>query len=90
MTPVPKMDAPPFYMMKCLIALTSCKGGVKVNPRAQVLDLYDDPIPGLYVAGEVTGGLFGEPEAYYAGIMTLVGFVYGRVAGEIVSAESGV
>lgn len=90
MAQVPKVDTAPFYMMKCLISLTSCKGGVKINPDAQVLDLYDAPIPGLYAAGEITGGYFGEPEAYYAGILTCIGLVYGRIAGEKASAEAGV
>lgn len=84
---VPKVDTPPFYMLKCKIAATSCKGGLKINTDAQVLDLYGNVIPGLYAAGEVTGGLFGEPEAYYPGILTCVGFTYGRIAGENASAE---
>lgn len=90
MAQAPKIDTPPYYIMKCVISLTSCKGGVKINPNAQVIDLYGDPIPGLYAGGEVAGGLFGEPEAYYAGIMTLFGFVYGRIAAESVAAEAGV
>lgn len=87
MEPVPKIDTPPFYAVICKVALSSCKGGVKINPKAQVVDQFGDVIPGLYAAGEVTGGLFGKPEAYYAGTMTLMGFVFGRVAGENAAAE---
>ena len=86
---VPKIDTPPYWGVKCLVALTSCKGGVTINGKAQVLDLYGGVIPGLYAVGEVTGGLFSRPEAYYAGTMTLVGFVFGIVAGENAVAEVG-
>ena len=30
-------------------------GGLKINPKAEVLDANDKPIPGLWAAGEVTG-----------------------------------
>lgn len=85
--PVPKIDTPPYYAVKCKVALTSCKGGVKINTKAQVIDMYGDVIPGLYAAGEVTGGLFSKPEAYYAGTMTTMAFVFGRIAGENATAE---
>ena len=88
MEPVPKIDTPPFYAVICKVALSSCKGGVKINPKAQVIDQFGDVILGLYTAGEVTGGLFSKPEAYYAGTMTLMAFVFGRVAGENAAAES--
>lgn len=87
--PVPKIDTPPYWGVKCLVALTSCKGGVTINGKAQVLDHYGGIIPGLYAIGEVTGGLFHKPETYYAGTMTLVGFVYGIVAAENAVAETG-
>ena len=85
--PPPKIDTPPFYAMKCKVSLSSLKGGVKINPKAQVVDHFGDAIPGLYAAGEVTGGFFAKPDAYYAGIMSLQGFVFGRVAGENAAVE---
>lgn len=85
---VPKIDTPPFWAIKCKISLTSCKGGLKINSRAQVIDQMGDVIPGLYAAGEVTGGFYGKPDAYYPGGMTAMSFVFGRVAGENAAAES--
>ena len=34
-------------------------GGVKINTDAHVIGTSGDPIPGLYAAGEVTGGFHG-------------------------------
>ena len=34
-------------------------GGVKINTNAEVLTAEDQVIPGLYAAGEVTGGVHG-------------------------------
>ena len=85
--PPPKIDTPPFYAIKCKVSLSSLKGGLKINSKAQVVDQFGDAIPGLYAAGEVSGGLMGKPEFYYTGAMTLGAFVFGRVAGENVAAE---
>ena len=87
---VPKVNTPPYYAVKCKVALTSCKGGVKINPKAQVVDQFGNVIPGLYAAGEVSGGLFGKPEAYYAGTMTTMAFVFGIIAGENAAAERNI
>ncbi len=35
-------------------------GGIKINEFAQVLDTHNQVIPGLFAAGEVTGGIFFE------------------------------
>ncbi len=84
--PPPKIDTPPFYAVKCKVSLSSLKGGIRINTRAQVMNQYGDVIPGLYAAGEITGGLTGKPEAYYTGSMTLGAFVFGRLAGENATA----
>ena len=87
--PLQKIDTPPFYAIRCKVSLSSLKGGLKINTKAQVINQFGDVIPGLYAAGEVTGGLVGRPEAYYTGAMTLMGFVFGRVAGENAAAGGG-
>ena len=35
-------------------------GGLEINTKAQVVDVLGNPIPGLYAAGEVTGGIHGS------------------------------
>ena len=44
-----------------------------------MLDLTDRPIPGLYAAGELVGGIFYENYLGGAGLMS--GAVFGRLAG---------
>jgi fumarate reductase flavoprotein subunit len=71
--------APPFYGYPCRAGLTTTYCGVRVNRRLQVLNVFDEPIGGLFAAGEVVGGLHG------AGYLTGTGLgkaaVFGRVAG---------
>ena len=54
-------------------------GGLKINPKAKVLDANDKPIPGLWAAGEVTGGVLGARSLEGAGLTAAI--VYGRIAG---------
>lgn len=54
-------------------------GGVRINPRAQVIDLQGAPIPRLYAAGEVTGGIHGMGRV--GGNSTTAPVVFGRIAG---------
>jgi len=74
-----QLGPPPFYAYPCRAGLTTTYCGVRVNHRLQVVNVFDEPIPGLYAAGEVTGGFHG------AGYLTGTGLgkaaVFGRVAG---------
>jgi len=55
-------------------------GGLSINGRAQVLDREGNPIPGLYAAGEVTGGVHGKNRLGGSALLECV--VYGREAGK--------
>lgn len=66
------------YVVTCGITFTF--GGLKINTDAQVLDLTEKPIPGLYAAGELVGGLFFQN--YPGGTGLLNGSVFGRLAGK--------
>ena len=74
------IDTPPYhgYVVTCGITFTF--GGLKINSEAQVLDLTERPIPGLYAAGELVGGIFYEN--YPGGTGLLNGSVFGRLAGK--------
>jgi tricarballylate dehydrogenase len=65
------------YSVGCGITFTF--GGLKINTDAQVLDIEDNAIPGLYAAGELVGGLFYFNYPGSAGLMA--GSVFGRIAG---------
>jgi tricarballylate dehydrogenase len=75
------LDTPPFdaYMTTCGITFTF--GGLRIDKDSgQVLDAHLNPIPGLYTAGEMVGGLFYFN--YPSGTGLVSGAVFGRMAGE--------
>jgi len=70
------------YAITCGVTFTF--GGIKIDTSARVIGLDGEPIPGLYCAGEMVGGLF---YFNYAGGTGLVsGAVYGRIAGAAAAA----
>ena len=70
---------PPYrgYAVTCGITFTF--GGLRINLEGQVLDTSDRPIPGLFAAGELVGGLFYHN--YPGGSGLMAGSVFGRLAG---------
>ncbi len=66
------------YAVTCGITFTF--GGLKINPTTEVQDVLSKPIPGLYAAGELVGGLFYFNYPGGAGLMA--GSVFGKIAGE--------
>jgi fumarate reductase flavoprotein subunit len=79
------IDTPPFFATKVTSwNLGSC-GGVKINPKAQVIDVNAKPIPRLYAGGSMTGGIIGP---YYPGSGTAIATLlqFGRVAGQQAAA----
>jgi len=73
------LDTPPFLGYPVTCGITFTFGGLRINPQAQVLDTEGQPIPGLYAAGELVGGLFYYNYPGGAGLMA--GAVFGRIAG---------
>jgi len=85
-TPV-KIDTPPFYAARLAPTTTSFKGGLKVNASCQVVNQYDEVIPSLYAAGEVTGGLWGADGTYLPNTMVPAAMTFGRIAARNAVAE---
>ena len=54
-------------------------GGLAITPRAEVLDRRGRVIPGLFAAGEVTGGIHGTN--FMGGNALSEVFTFGRIAG---------
>ena len=73
------LDAPPYQAFQITCGVTFTFGGIKVNTGGEVLDQDDRPIPGLYAAGELVGGLFYFN--YPGGTGLTSGAVFGRAAG---------
>jgi tricarballylate dehydrogenase len=83
--PVPKsnwantIDEPPFEAYAVTCGITFTFGGVKIDTSAQVMDTEGEPMPGLYAAGEMVGGIFYFNYPGGTGLMN--GAVFGRIAG---------
>jgi tricarballylate dehydrogenase len=75
-----RLDTPPFEAYATTCGVTFTFGGVRIDPASgQVVDVIGAPIPGLYAAGEMVGGLFYFN--YPSGTGLVSGAVFGRMAG---------
>jgi fumarate reductase flavoprotein subunit len=72
------MDKGPFYAFPFESGMTATFGGPKINTDAQVVNLEDEPIKGLYAAGNAAGGLFFRD--YIGGSQLGGATVFGRIA----------
>ena len=74
-----RLDEAPFEAYAVTCGITFTFGGLRIDRAAQVLDSDQLPIPGLYAAGEMVGGLFYNN--YPGGSGLTAGAVFGRIAG---------
>lgn len=77
--PAAKFTEAPFYAMKVRPAFHATPGGVRVSTDAAVLRESGEPVPGLFAAGEVTGGVWGRGAHDNLGLSGAI--IYGRIAG---------
>lgn len=80
-----KIDKAPFYATPRCPAVHHTMGGLRINEKAQVVDKDGKVIPGLYAAGEVTGGIHGSNRLGGNAIPDII--VFGRIAGENIAEE---
>jgi len=73
------LDTPPYEAYGVTCGITFTFGGLHIDGGGRVLDVAADPIPGLYAAGELVGGLFYFN--YPGGTGLTAGAVFGRRAG---------
>ena len=74
------LSVAPYYAIKIAPGIHHTMGGVKINTEAQVIDTDGNPIPGLFAAGEVTGGVHGGNRIGGNAVADIV--VFGTVASE--------
>lgn len=75
---LPLITRPPFYVIPVRPALLGTYGGLRIDSQARVLDKSGKPIPGLWAAGEIIGGVHGAAAAM--GVPLAVAFGFGRIA----------
>ncbi len=70
----------PFYAIEVSPAVHHTMGGVRINTNAEVLTTDGKVIPGLFAAGEITGGVHGANRIGGNAVTDIT--VYGKTAGE--------
>ena len=78
------MQTAPYFAVKVQPAVHHTMGGVKINTQAEVLNAEGKAIPGLFAAGEVTGGVHGGNRLGGNAQADIVTF--GRIAGQTADA----
>ena len=78
------IDTAPYYAAPRVPTVHHTMGGVEINVNCEVLDKDGNVIPGLFAAGEVTGGIHGENRLGGNALTDTV--VFGRIAGNSASA----
>jgi len=74
------IDQGPFFAVKMEAGALGTAGGPKTNAEAQVVDWEDNPIPGLYAAGNAMAAVLGEGYGGAGGTLG-PGMTFGYIAG---------
>lgn len=80
-----KLDLPPFYASPRVPTVHHTMGGLKITKEARVVGSDGAVIPGLYAAGEVTGGIHGSNRLGGNALADTI--VFGRIAGKNVAKD---
>jgi flavocytochrome c len=76
----------PYYGIRLWPKVHHTMGGIQINVRAQVIDVNQKPIQGLYAAGEVIGGIHGACRLGSCAITDCL--VFGRISGRNAACEN--
>ncbi len=82
-TPLMAFGEGPYYLVEQKPRFATTLGGVRISTNMEVLDEEELPIPGLYAAGEIVGGVQGDDTI----VSTAVGWAFtaGHLVGRIVA-----
>ena len=75
-----KLDTAPYYGIKSTAMVHHTMGGIEITENCEVLDTNGNVIPGLYAAGEVTGGIHGSNRLGGNAVSDVL--VFGQIAGQ--------
>lgn len=73
------LNTAPYYAIKVTPGVHHTMGGLEINTNAEVISTEGNVIPGLFAAGEVTGGVHGANRLGGNAVADIV--VFGRIAG---------
>ncbi|WHY72371.1 FAD-dependent tricarballylate dehydrogenase TcuA [Fictibacillus enclensis] len=83
-----KIEEGPFYAFPVTCGITFAFGGLHVNSDGEVLNEKQEPINGLFAAGEMVGGIFYKNYPGGSGLMS--GAVFGKISGSQAAKYVGV
>ncbi len=78
-----RIEKGPYFCYPLMASICFTYGGLRVTPRAEVLNFSGEVIPGLYAAGETVGMHYGH---YTSATSVLRALVFGRLAGASAAA----
>ena len=81
------LSTAPYYAIKIAPGIHHTMGGIKINTNAEVIGTDGSVIPGLFAAGEVTGGIHGGNRVGGNAVCDFI--VFGRIAGKSASEFVG-
>ena len=81
------LSTAPFYAIQIAPGIHHTMGGVKIDTATRVIDTQGQPIPGLFAAGETTGGVHGGNRIGGNAVCDFV--VFGRIAGANAAEYAG-
>lgn len=75
-----KIGEGPYFMFSSVVSVHHTMGGVQIDESARVIDTNGNVIPGLYAAGEVTGGIHGGNRLGSVAVADTA--IFGRIAAQ--------
>jgi urocanate reductase len=81
------LSHPPYWACYAGMTVHYTEGGLAISTRAQCLGEGGEPVPGLFAAGAVTGGVHGSNRLGGQGLTDAV--VFGRLAGRSAAGQKG-
>jgi len=81
------LETPPFYAVEIGPAVHHTMGGLNIDTKAEVLTTKGKPVPGLFAAGEVTGGVHGGNRLGGNAVADIE--VFGKIAADTACAYIG-
>ena len=73
------LSTAPYYAIQIAPGIHHTMGGIKIDPQTEVINTEGEVIPGLFAAGETTGGVHGGNRIGGNAVCDFV--VFGRIAG---------
>jgi succinate dehydrogenase/fumarate reductase flavoprotein subunit len=76
---------PPFHASRMVVGINFPAGGFRVTLDSQVIDVFGDPIPGLFAVGDCVGGI--SPTIGLGGMKISAALTLGRIAGRVIATD---